>query len=200
MSEEKNEIELNERHKRFCESYFKDFNGSRAYREVYGEMGEEVARAAASRLLSNVNVKSYLESLKTRLAELSGISPLMILNEHRKIAFSSIANLHLTWITRKEFEDLSDDDKGCIQEIDTKIKTEYQFNPETEKKEPISVEYVRIRLFDKAKSLESINKMLGYDLPTKIDLSNEDGSFKSLPTVIYQVPENIIEKLNKKGQ
>lgn len=181
MSEEKkDEIELNERHKRFCESYFKDFNGSRAYKEVYGDMEDEVARAAASRLLTNVNVKAYLESLKTRLAELSGISPLMILNEHRKIAFSSIANLHLTWITRKEFEDLSDDDKGCIQEIDTKVKTEYQFNPETEKKEPISVEYVRIRLFDKAKSLESINKMLGYDVPTKIDVTSMGKEIKSI--------------------
>lgn len=171
MSDEK-EIELTEKQKRFCESYFLDYNGSRAYKEVYGDVTDGTARANASDLLTKTNIKSYLESLKIKLAEISGISPLTVLNEYKKIAFSSIASLHNTWIERKEFETLSKEEKDCIQEIETKVRKEYEFNPSSGKKEPVSVEYVKIKLFDKLKGLENINRMLGYNAPDQFDLKS----------------------------
>lgn len=177
MSEEKkDEIELNEKHKRFCESYFKDYNGTRAYKEVYEDVTEETARANASRLLTNANIKAYLESLKRKLAELSGISPLTVLNEYKKIAFSSIAHLHNTWIELKEFETLTPEQKECIQEIETKTirKVTKEYNEATDKYEPVpyDVEYVKIKLYDKLKSLDSINKMLGYNAPEEVDIKS----------------------------
>jgi phage terminase small subunit len=90
--------------------------------------------------------------------------------EHQKMAFSSIASLHNTWIQRKDFELLTEDQKSCIAEIDTKIRTEYEYNADTESKEPIRVEYVRIKLYDKQKALDSISKMLGFDASSKIDV------------------------------
>ena len=53
--------ELNEKQKLFCLEYLKDFNAARAYQKVYWWTNNSV-RAAASRLLTNSNIQSYLWS------------------------------------------------------------------------------------------------------------------------------------------
>ena len=69
----------------------------------------------------------------------------------------------------KEFESLSDDDKACIQEVSTKtIKR-------TIGDEPVEEEFVKIKLYDKQKSLDSISKMLGFDAPVKQEITGKDG-------------------------
>lgn len=46
----------------FANEYLIDLNATRAYKEVYkGVKSEAAAKAAASRLLTNVNVKNYIE-------------------------------------------------------------------------------------------------------------------------------------------
>ena len=68
---------------------------------------------------------------------------------------------------------MTDDQRSTIAEIDTKTqrKIQWEYSEETEKMEPIpyEVEYIRIKLYDKQKALDSISKMLGFDAPTKID-------------------------------
>lgn len=195
---------LNEKQKAFCREYVYDWNGTRAYKYVYSVSSDEVAGAAAPRLLGNVRVKEYLNYLKNNLAELSGISPLMIINEHKKIAFSSIAHLHLTWIERKDFELLTDEQKACISEIDTKTvrKVQWEYDEELEKKIPIDydVEYIRIRLYNKQISLDSISKMIGADGVSKVQVTNPDGSMSPkiiLQTIGTEIP--ILEK-NKEDE
>jgi len=102
-----------------------------------------------------------------------------------KLAYSSIAHLHNTWIERKEFEQLTEDQKSCIAEIDTKIRTEYEYSPEDPKnKKPIKVEYVKIKLYDKQKALDSISKMLGYDAPIKTSLTDNEGN-SIIPVITF---------------
>lgn len=38
---------------------------------------------------------------------------------------------------------------------------------------PIQVDYVKVKLYDKGRALESINKMLGYHEPEKIAITGE---------------------------
>lgn len=46
----------------FCNEYLIDMNATRAYKKAYPNVKkDETAKAAASRLLTNVNVKSFLE-------------------------------------------------------------------------------------------------------------------------------------------
>ena len=53
---------MNERQKRFCDEYLIDCNGSRAYKAVYHHIkNDEIARANASRLLANANIKNYID-------------------------------------------------------------------------------------------------------------------------------------------
>lgn len=53
---------MTEKQKRFCDEYLVDLNGTRAYKAAYPSVkSDDVAKAAASRLLANVNVRAYLD-------------------------------------------------------------------------------------------------------------------------------------------
>jgi phage terminase small subunit len=168
------ESDITEKNKVFCREYILDWNGSRAYKVAYPNVTDGSARTLAGELLTKVDIQEYIKTIQRDLEKTAGISRLMVINEHMKLAFNSIAGLHNTWIERKEFENLTDEQKSCIAEIDTKIKREVEWiwNEETEKKEPVKydIEYVRIKLYDKQKALDSISKMLGYDAATKSEI------------------------------
>lgn len=170
--------EPTESQKRFCEEYIFDWNGTRAYMAAYPESSEPAARSSASDLLAKPNIKAYIEDIQKDLEKIAGISRLQVLREHQKLAFSSIAHLHNTWVTRKEFESLTEDQKASIEEISTQLKTTRNSDGTLEENE-----YVKIKLYSKQKSLDSINKMLGYDEPEKIALSADETvkSFKIVP-------------------
>lgn len=84
------------------------------------------------------------------------------------MAFSSISEMHNTWIERKEFDKLTDSQKASIKSISTKVLKK---NVGT-KEDPqiVDVEFVKIELYDKIKAIECINKMLGYNEPEKVDV------------------------------
>lgn len=161
---------LSPKQKIFCHNYIYDWNATRSYLEAYkNTINPNVARAAGSRLLAKVNVQKYIEEIQKDLEKLAGISRMKIISEHMKMAFSSIAHLHNTWIERKEFESLTDDQKACISEISTSIKTQRIDG------KLMDVEYVKIKLYDKQKSLDAINKMLGYEAAGKMEITGKDG-------------------------
>jgi phage terminase small subunit len=163
------EGELTESQKHFCREWVYDFNGSRAYKVAYPGVTDETARANASKLLTKDNVKDFCKVLQENLEELAGISRLKVLQEHQKLAFSSIAHLHDTWIERKEFESLTPDQKACIAEITTQIRKTSVIR-EGEPEQDVETEFVKLKLYDKQKALDSISKMLGYDAPKRVDV------------------------------
>lgn len=168
MNKEEKDIvnELTEKQKIFCREYVKYWNGTRA--AIKAGYSEDSAKEIASENLTKPNIQKYIAYLKANLAELAEITPFMVLAEYSKIAFSSIAHLHNTWIERKEFDELTDEQKACIAEISTQTRTTKTLDGDV-----IEVDYVKIKLHDKLKSLEGINKMLGYDAPQKVDLSGD---------------------------
>lgn len=166
--------ELTEKQKAFCREYIFDWNGTRAYKAAYPDVkSDDVAGAAASRLLGNVKITEYIEQIQKDLEKLAGLSRLKVINEFRKIGFSSIAHLHNTWMERKEFEDLTDEQRECIQEIETKVVKQKNYTLSSPG-DPVfdDLEYVKVKLYDKNKALENINKMLGYNEPDKLDLTS----------------------------
>lgn len=167
---------LNEKQKRFCKEYVNCMVGAKAAR--LAGYSEKTANVIASELLTKPNIQEYIDYLKSNIEETVGISKIMVLSELKKLAFSSIGNLQTDWITRKDFTELTEDQKSCIQVIDTKV---LQKNIGTAMQpEIVDVEYINIKLFDKPKAIEIINKMMGYDAPAKVDLSNSDGSLNQL--------------------
>ncbi len=177
MKPEKAEEEVKElkpSHKKFCEEYVFDWNGTRAYKIAYPGVNDDTAGTNAARLLRNARIKAYLTEIQKDLERLSGISKLRIIKEHEKLAMSSIADLHNSWITRKEFDELTPDQKACICQIETQTRTEMGgIDGET----PMQVDYVKIKLYDKQKSLDSLSKMFGYNAPEK--MVHDLGTIKS---------------------
>ena len=180
--EQTEEVILTAKQERFCYEYCIDFNATQA--AIRSGYSESTARSIASQLLTKVNIQEKIKSMQDNLAETAGVGKLRVLNEHLKIAYSSIAHLHNTWIELRTFEDLTDDQKACIEEISTKTqhKTVWNYSEDEGKKIPedYTVEYVKIKLYDKQKSLDAINKMLGYDAPIR---SIMDLNIPQLPTI-----------------
>ena len=151
------------RQEKFCNKYIECGNASEAYRFAYTckNWADESVNVEASKLLNNTKVSLRVKQLQSQLQAKSDISKERVLEEFAKIAFSSIADLHNTWIERKEFEALTENQKASIKSISTKTQN-VRINDE-----PVEIEYVKVELHDKLKALESINKMLGYEAPTE---------------------------------
>lgn len=158
--EEGKEIELTDKQKKFCHEYIMDYNGTRSAKDA--GYSHDTAAEIAYENLRKPQIAAYIKLLESDLATTLGITKSRVLNEHSKLAFSSIAHLHNTWITRKEFDELTDDQKAAIQEISSQTRTE-RINKGTDKEELIDIDFVKIKLYDKQRALDSISKMLGFD-------------------------------------
>ena len=157
---------LTEKQKAFCREYIFDWNAARAARDA--GYSEETARTIGHELLTKPDIQGYLTEIQKDLEKTAGISRMRIVKEHEKIAFSSIAHLHNTWIDRKEFDQLTDDQKACIQEITTQTRKEFVKTITEPDGIEVQIDYVKIKLYSKQASLESLSKMLGYNEPERI--------------------------------
>lgn len=184
-TEEITEAILTAKQEKFCYEYCIDFNATQA--AIRAGYSEKTAGIIGFENLKKPNIKNRIKQMQDNLAETAGIGKLKVLNEHVKIAYSTIAHLHNTWIDLKEFEALTDEQKACIEEISTKKqhKTVWEYDEDKEKNVPVdyTVEYVKIKLYDKQKSLEAISKMLGYDAPVKMQIGLE---VESMPDIIIR--------------
>ena len=83
--------ELNEKQKRFCEEYLVDLNATQAYiRAGYSEKG---AAVAACKLLMNANISEYVNQLRNKQSEKTGVSVEYILNSLKEIAERSMQHI-----------------------------------------------------------------------------------------------------------
>jgi len=173
---------LTEQMKIFCHNYVIDWNGTRVAKIAYPKIkSDNVAASTASRLLRNVKIIAYIEELKSKIEELAGVSKLSQVLEYKKIAYSNMANFHKTWITRKEFELLTDDEAACIKKIKTK---KYEQNI-GKKGSPniVTIEEIQIELHDKNKALENIDKKFDYNTTQKVDVTSKGEKLEGNTTV-----------------
>jgi phage terminase small subunit len=160
--------DLTEKQKIFCQEYIYDWNATRAAK-VAG-YSEKTAGSIGHENLTKPEIQAYITEIQKDLEKTAGISRLRILKEFEKIAFSSIAHLHDTWITRKEFENLTEEQKACISEIQTQTRQEMKYDPVEDEQVPIQVDFIKVKLYDKQKALDAISKLLGYNEPDKLKL------------------------------
>lgn len=166
---------LTDSQKAFCREYVYDWNGSRAYKASHPHVADSTARTEASKLLTKPNIQAFWKSLCEDDEKYTGVSRRMVIMEHKKIINTSIFNFNTDWITRKEFDSLTEDQKGCVAQIETQTRQIMVGDM------PAEVEFVKLKLYDKQKSLDSIGRMLGYDSAEKIELSGGVKSYKIVP-------------------
>lgn len=167
---------------KFCNKYLECGNASEAYRYAYdcSKMSDNSVWCNASQLLADTKVAQRLEYLKSHLAEAAGITALQIIREHQKIAFSDATRIRNGWMSLKEFESLTDDEKACIRSVETK-----QTKRTTPMGDEVIDEQVKITCYDKQKALDSIVSMLGYNAPEKI--ANTDSKGNDIPQPTFNV-------------
>lgn len=157
---------------KFCNKYLECGNASEAYRFAYDCSGlaESTIWSKASLMLDNDKVRARIDYLKSHLAEAAGISALQIIREHQKIAFSDATRIRNGWMSLKDFEALTKEEKACIKSVETK-----QTKRVTPMGEEVIDEQVKITCYDKQKALDSIVNMLGYNAPEKMEHMGKDG-------------------------
>lgn len=159
-----NECDLNERQERFCQEYVIDLNGTQS--AIRAGYSQKTAYSIAYNLLKKVEIQQRIKEIQSDLQKATGLTAIRILNEHKKLAFSSIAHLHDTWIERKDFDKLTKAEKDSIKSISTKVLKAQNIGTKDEP-EIVDIEYVKIELWDKQKSLDSIANLLGLNAPIK---------------------------------
>lgn len=110
-------------------------------------------------------VQKYIEMVKYDFEYLVKINKARQLAEYSKIAYSNICELYKDWITLNQFDQIPDEIKAVIESIDTKVS--YSLN---DLKEPIETHYVKIKFYDKIKALASIDKLMGYNEPERVQV------------------------------
>jgi hypothetical protein len=172
---------LTDKERIFCHEYIIDWNGSRAAK-VAG-YSEKSAKEIAHATLTKVHNQQYIEFIKDDIEKEAGITKLRQLNELAKIAYSSIAHLHNTWIELKDFESLTDDQKDAIESTETKTESKGKFNEDTQSYDNVEVKMVKVKLYSKLGAIDQINKMLGYNAADKIDHTTKGESIVDQKTI-----------------
>lgn len=178
---------LTDKQKRFCEEYVIDWNGARSARVAGYKGSSKTLSAIAYENLGKPYIQDYIASIKNNLEELAGVSALRNLLELRKLAYSNLSNIKNDWISFKDFADLTDDEKACIQSAEVTTIT-------NEIGETITG--YKIRLYDKLKALEMINKQMGYNATEKVDLTTKGKEIEQNNLNFVVSNPNIGEKLS----
>lgn len=175
---------VTEKQRIFCHEYVIDFNGARAYKVAYPSVKDGTARSNAYKLLTNAYIQDYIKVIQTNLAELAGVSALRNILELKKIAYSSMAEFKEDWLTFKEFEELTDEQKSCIESIETRTETAVIKGVEIKKV------FVKIKLYPKIPAIDSMNKMLGWNQPSKVDVTSNGEEIRTSPTIVFTTFKN----------
>lgn len=144
---------LTARQEKFCYEYVIDLNATQA--ALRAGYSEKTAYSSGSRLLKDVEIQKFIQTLQADLEKTAGITALKVLKEHKKIAFSDTSMIREGWMTLKAYKELPKEIKDCIQEVATR---ETKYGNE-----------IKIKFYDKQRSLDSISRILGFDAPTKIE-------------------------------
>lgn len=84
---------ITEKQKRFADEWLIDLNGTRAYKAAYPSVKkDETAKAAASRLLTNVNVKAYIQERQKEREKRTEITQDSVLHELALIAYAKASD------------------------------------------------------------------------------------------------------------
>lgn len=166
---------------KFCNKYLECGNASEAYRYAYNtsRMSEETICNSAYKLLQNGEIAARIAYLKDHLAEAAGISALQIIREHQKIAFSDATKIRTGWMSLKDFDALTPEERACIKSVETK-----QTKRVTPMGDDVIDEVVKITCYDKQKALDSIVNMLGYNAPERKEVTGKDGAPIELSTKV----------------
>lgn len=155
---------MTEKQRIFADEYLIDLNATRAYRVAYPSVKkDDVAAAAAARLLRNVKVADYIEKRMQERQERTEITQDRVLEELAAIAFAKAT-------------DYAEVKNGAVLIRDTAELSEEQVRAIAGIKE--GKFGIELKLNDKEKALELLGRHLGM-FKDKVELSGSLNSEKT---------------------
>lgn len=170
---EDNFSELSDKQKIFCLEYAASWNATKA--AIKAGYSEKTARQTASENLSKPYIQAYIKHIQSDIARAAGVSALRNLNELAKIAYTNTTDIRESWEQLKDWENIPDDVKAGIAEVVTVSRV---VKTSLDEDKIIELETVKVKMHDKLKALDMINRMLGYNEQQDDDTGSFTISFK----------------------
>lgn len=145
---------MTDKQEKFCREYVIDWNKTQA--AIRAGYSKKTAMEQGYQLLQKTSVQERILELKTKTAELAGLSALKNALQLKKIAFGSLSNFIGEDGKLKVWSDLSEDDKSIVSEIRQSGSGE---NVNT-----------TIKIPDSLKAIEMLNKMFGWNQAEKVSI------------------------------
>jgi hypothetical protein len=151
-----------EQHFLIIDEYFNNgFNGSKAILKHRPGITEATSRSLFNTISKLDHVKAYIGEKRQQLRAQTNIEPEQVINELITWIYSDATDY--ISLTPQEVKSLPREARQCIQSIKHRKKTFYD-----PKGKPITEEVLEVRLTDKLKAVEILNKMLNnYELDNK---------------------------------
>jgi phage terminase small subunit len=163
---------MTEKQKIFADEYLIDLNATRAYKVAYPRVkNDDVAAAAAARLLRNVKVAAYISERMQDRQKRTEITQDRVIEELAAIAFARAT----------DFAQIVD---GCVVLTDTKELSENQIKAIAGIKE--GKFGIELKLNDKEKALELLGRHLGM-FKDKVEVSGLASEQSKLDDLIQQM-------------
>lgn len=163
---------MTEKQKIFADEYLIDLNATRAYKVAYPRVkNDEVAAAAAARLLRNVKVVSYISERMQERQKRTEVTQDMVIEELAAIAFARAT-------------DFAQIVNGKVAVVDTADLTQSQIKAIAGIKE--GKFGIELKLNDKEKALELLGRHLGM-FKDKLEVSGLDEEKNKLNDILQQM-------------
>jgi len=189
MDSEKKIKKLTAKEQEFCLQYSICRNATQAAK--LAGYSERTANEIGCQNLAKLSIKTEIERLNGNFDEVAasmGVTKANILKIQLDFINNDLPDAFENWVTRKELNTLTREQRRCILEIESKV--EYRFPTDKEKDEgkkgKIKIEFVKVRWIDKQKAVESVVKMMGYNAAEKKDFTSGGKEITQLPPIIIQ--------------
>jgi len=148
---------VNESHRATIDEYYTNgFNIRKAVLTINPELSLNSASVTGNYIMNHESNKSYITEKRQALKQLTNIENEHILRELISWAYGDATEF--VGLTSDEVKQLPADVKRCIQGIKIKTRTYY----DKQIKEEVTEESIEIKLIDKTKAVEMINKHIGF--------------------------------------
>jgi phage terminase small subunit len=174
MNKKDKKVKLSDKQKAFCHYYIIDWNATKA--AILAGYSHNCAQQIGSENLLKPVIQAYIEEIQKDIAKEAGISFLSQVMELKKVAYTNISDMFKDWVSLEDFNSLSKEQKSAILEI--------SYKKDKIKDTDIETEFVKLKLHDKIKAIQEINKMLGYSVEN-IDLTSKGEKISTETTVKF---------------
>ncbi|MEC7753803.1 MAG: terminase small subunit [Bacteroidota bacterium] len=169
------QIKLSEREILFSEHYLADSNRNATQAAISAGYSKKTARQQGARLLTNVNVKKYIDFKTKPILEKLGVTQERIISEFASIGFSNVTHFLNDDYSMKTVDQLDPRATGAISQI--KVKIEQSENGGEDKT-------IEFKVWDKVKALTELAELAGLkrseqDQPTQVVQNNYYGNINN---------------------